>query len=230
MVDISIAKKMKEKKCKVCGEGFSTYYSFQKYCSPDCAYKARIENQAKRQKDYEKKNKAKYKKKSGLKKTGKELLKCKECGNKYERYSSQIKFRGSNFCSKTCKNKWRRKQKPKKKTLDELWSKIVKDRAGNKCEYCGKTEYLNSHHIFSRSNHSVRWDVENGVCLCAGHHVLSSFSAHKAPLEFAEWLKETRGEGWYDELRRKAKKPAPKIDYLEVKNSLEELNEYKNSD
>lgn len=99
----------------------------------------------------------------------------------------------------------------KKYKLDNLWAKAVKVKAGNKCEYCGKTEHLNSHHIFSRSNHSVRWLIENGVCLCVNHHIFGTISAHKAPLEFAEWLKEKRGEQWYDRLRIKAKSISPKI-------------------
>ena len=90
------------------------------------------------------------------------------------------------------------------KKLDLLWSEIVKLRAGNKCEYCGRRTRLNSHHIFSRSNRCVRWDVENGICLCVSHHVFGNMSAHKAPLEFAEWLKEVRGKKWYNRLRKKA--------------------------
>jgi len=97
---------------------------------------------------------------------------------------------------------------------------MVKERAGYKCEYCGKTEYLNSHHVFSRTNYSVRWDVNNGVCLCAGHHVLGNFSAHKAPLEFADWLKGERGEKWYDKLLLKAKKVVPSMDLEQVKKDL----------
>ena len=97
---------------------------------------------------------------------------------------------------------------------------MVKERAGYKCEYCGKTEYLNSHHVFSRTNYSVRWDVNNGVCLCAGHHVLGNFSAHKAPLEFADWLKGKRGEEWYGKLLLKAKKVVPSMDLEQVKKDL----------
>jgi hypothetical protein len=89
--------------------------------------------------------------------------------------------------------------------LDTLWALAVKARAGNKCEYCGRTEVLNSHHIFSRSNKKLRWDLSNGVCLCVFHHVFGNFSAHKSPLEFAEWLRNTRGNDWYDNLRRIAK-------------------------
>jgi len=94
--------------------------------------------------------------------------------------------------------------------LDKLWSEIVKQRAGYRCEFrvpgvrCKKTTYLNAHHIFSRSNLSVRWDLDNGVCLCSGHHTLNNNSAHKAPVEFIEWIKEMWGLEWYEDLRKKA--------------------------
>lgn len=110
-----------------------------------------------------------------------------------------------------------------KNKLDTLWSKIVKLRAGNKCEYCSKKEGLNSHHIFSRSNMCVRWDLENGVCLCVSHHVFGNMSAHKAPLEFAEWLKTERGEKWYNDLRRRASKIC-KFTEIEQKKMIEDFN------
>jgi len=78
--------------------------------------------------------------------------------------------------------------------LDDAWALLVKLRAGMECEYCGKTTHLNSHHIYSRSKRSTRWDVKNGICLCVGHHVFSSgFSAHKTPLEFVRWLEDYKG-------------------------------------
>lgn len=87
--------------------------------------------------------------------------------------------------------------------LDKLWSDKIK--SVGKCDYCGKDTYLNSHHIFSRSNYSVRWDLDNGICLCSGHHTLSSqFSAHKCPMEFSEYIKEKRGIEWFNRLRTKA--------------------------
>lgn len=89
------------------------------------------------------------------------------------------------------------------KELDSLWSLAVKLRVGNRCEKCGKTRYLNSHHFYSRSAMSVRWSMENGFSLCSGCHVLSSkFSAHKTPAEFVEWAKEKRGLEWYEKIRR----------------------------
>jgi hypothetical protein len=89
--------------------------------------------------------------------------------------------------------------------LDDAWSILVKLEAGNKCEVCGITSPLNSHHIFSRSNRSVRWDESNGVCLCVAHHTFSSkFSAHKTPTEFTYWLEETYGKTYLEELRYRA--------------------------
>ena len=89
--------------------------------------------------------------------------------------------------------------------LDKAWSLLVKLRAGMKCEVCRKTQPLNSHHIFSRSNKSVRWDEINGVCLCVGCHTFSSkFSAHKTPTEFTLWLIEKKGNDFLDRLRLKA--------------------------
>jgi len=110
-------------------------------------------------------------------------------------------------------NKWWLKLKEKKpKTerqklkdqLDKLWAILVKQRAGYKCERSGKIAYLNSHHVFSKSNLSVRWDLDNGVCLNAGWHTLQTNSAHKNPIEFINWIKDQRGVEWYENLRIKA--------------------------
>jgi len=90
--------------------------------------------------------------------------------------------------------------------LDIAWSQLVKLRAGMRCEVpnCGKT-ILNSHHIYSRSKKSTRWHPENGICLCVGHHTFSStFSAHKTPLEFTQWLLEYKGRDYIDRLQLRA--------------------------
>ncbi len=108
--------------------------------------------------------------------------------------------------------------------LDIAWSKLVKLIAGNKCEYCGKTTYLNSHHIYSRSKRSVRWDVKNGICLCVGHHTFSStFSAHKTPLEFVKWLENYKGTDYIDNLTLKANSIS-KLHKFEKEELLKHLN------
>lgn len=134
---------------------------------------------------------------------------CSQCLHKRD-----IKFFSSNrknaICN-DCKHKNLRLRvfnspKAVNKRKDDKWAHEVKERANFKCEYCPKTDNLNSHHIFSRANRSVRWDLDNGVCLCSLHHVFSSvFSAHLTPIDFVEWLKDKRGEEWYQSLRVKAK-------------------------
>jgi hypothetical protein len=109
------------------------------------------------------------------------------------------------------------------KKLDDAWSLLVKLRAGMKCEYCGKETHLNSHHIYSRSKKSTRWDTENGICLCVAHHVFSSgFSAHKTPLEFIDWLKTYKNVEQIDNLKLKANSTV-KFMKFEKDQLLEEL-------
>jgi hypothetical protein len=90
------------------------------------------------------------------------------------------------------------------KKLDLIWANTIKKKG--ECEYCGATTYLNAHHLFSRSNRTLRWDLNNGICLCSSHHALnSSFSAHKAPLEFHFWLIDYKGLDFINDLREAAK-------------------------
>lgn len=111
--------------------------------------------------------------------------------------------------------------------LDKAWSKLVKLRAGMKCEIpnCKHRPTLNSHHIFNRKNMSTRWDLENGISLCIGHHTMSSKkSAHGNPIWFTYWLEEYKGSDFIDELSFKAhsKKKWHKFEKEEL---LKELNE-----
>jgi len=98
--------------------------------------------------------------------------------------------------------------------LDDAWAILVKLKADNRCEYCGKAAYvkdtgrkvgMQAHHIYSRSKRSTRWLIINGISLCPAHHTLSSeFSAHKTPMEFTTWILKERGEEWFDDLTLKA--------------------------
>jgi hypothetical protein len=93
------------------------------------------------------------------------------------------------------------------KKLDKLWGLAIRKRANDLCEKCGKPAN-NPHHIFGRKNFSVRWDLENGICLCSGCHTMNRWSAHQAPTWFSDWLKEKRGEEWYDNLLVRANRVA----------------------
>ena len=93
------------------------------------------------------------------------------------------------------------------KLLDTAWSLLVKLKAGNRCEVfnCGKTKFLNSHHIFTRRNKAVKWSLDNGIALCPSHHTLSSsFSAHGTPIKFTDFLTKYRGENYIDLLTYKS--------------------------
>lgn len=67
--------------------------------------------------------------------------------------------------------------------LDDLLSKKI--RSIERCERCGKKDYLQCAHIISRKNRTLRWDMDNTLALCAGCH----FWAHSDPLGFAEFVK-----------------------------------------
>jgi len=110
--------------------------------------------------------------------------------------------------------------------LDDAWSLLVKLRAGHQCEIpmCGKTQYLNSHHIYTRANRSTRWDVKNGVCLCPSHHTLDSkFSAHGSPVLFVKWLVKTKGNDFMNALELRAHSLS-KLHKFEKQLLLDELN------
>ena len=117
------------------------------------------------------------------------------------------------------KTYWNKPQKKRKKRsfdtskslvsekLDLLWSSAIKIRDKQKCQVCGSMQSLNSHHIITRKNKSVRFDLDNGITLCAKHHKLDSRqSAHGNPLWFTNWL-EAYKKGLGDRLIEKSQKP-----------------------
>lgn len=217
--------------CKKCGKVFKTNDVRRKFCGYACANKSKDEKRQKRTKRYEDRNKLKY----GISDRDPSVLsyKCRNCGSRFTRYKSQVLKRGVGFCSVDCRVQAQRDRKPTDKMLIDLWSKAVKCYDGHKCAYCGKEQYLNSHHIFSRSNKSTRYDLNNGITLCAGCHTLSSkFSAHKTPVEFVEWIKEKRGEKWYDDLRKRAKKTKKfsAQDLKDIKFNLYEIIDHLSND
>jgi len=107
--------------------------------------------------------------------------------------------------------------------LDKLWSLII--RSIGYCEVCTKTNregQLHPHHIIGRSSLNTRWDLKNGICLCAKCHTLGKPSAHNDPIWFIEWLKTNQLERYkYLEKKRK-EKPFPYSieDYLDIEKEL----------
>ena len=81
-------------------------------------------------------------------------------------------------------NKDKTEKKQLEKRCHELWREIVFARAGYKCEYygCHNTNQLNPHHYKTKWAYKhLRYDLENGICLCPYHHTLGGTSAHKDP-------------------------------------------------
>jgi endogenous inhibitor of DNA gyrase (YacG/DUF329 family) len=162
-------------KCPVCGEYFYrnpskiSYRNLKnRYCSRICFSKSLLK--------------------------GKDLV-CKNCGKKYHRPLSQIKLRGSSFCSKKCQGemlskdqkgknnlKWKGGISPKNRRLRSskkwrLWREAVFKRDNYTCQECGarsksgKTIILHPHHIKSFSKYpKLRFVVSNGLTVCEKCH------------------------------------------------------------
>lgn len=92
-------------------------------------------------------------------------------------------------------------RKASKKTmrnkLDKLWSQII--RARGECQRCGKPTNLQAAHINSRRHLAIRYDLDNGLCLCAGCHMWG----HHSPTKFTFWLEDYLGRDLLEELHEK---------------------------
>lgn len=62
----------------------------------------------------------------------------------------------------------KRSRKSLVKELDRVFSIFIRNRDGNRCVQCGSMEKLTNGHLFSRVNHSTRWDELNCACQCSG--------------------------------------------------------------
>lgn len=73
-------------------------------------------------------------------------------------------------------------------SCDRLWSNLIRVRANGRCEYCGDTGRLESHHVHGRTDKRLRWEPRNG---CALHHQCHRW-AEQHPLEFTDWFRNAR--------------------------------------
>ena len=88
---------------------------------------------------------------------------------------------------------------------DKYFSLCIRERAENKCEYCGK-DYSEGHglqccHFETRGNWAVRFDPINAFSLCYGHHQMLDGS----PIKFIEFYIKKRGQVMYDVLVEKTR-------------------------
>lgn len=89
---------------------------------------------------------------------------------------------------------WKAKLDLKKK--DQVWSKTVRERDGNKCVLCGESpKALNAHHILPKEFYpTLRHEEMNGISVCPMK--CHRREAHWNGVVFAIWLQENRPEQW----------------------------------
>ena len=85
--------------------------------------------------------------------------------------------------------------KKERKQKDKEWATIVK-KLQPTCLICNSTINLNSHHIISREIERTRFNILNGVTLCAKHHKWGIFSAHRNPAWFLYKLMKKQRESY----------------------------------
>lgn len=116
--------------------------------------------------------------------------------------------------------------KIKRTAEDDLFSKLVRERANHTCEHCGKYcgpkhEYgrLDCSHFFSRRHNATRWEPLNAAAHC--------FTCHQrlgeSPPVFTDWIKRHLGH-LYDILEEKHNQivKVTKKDRLELRKHLKQ--------
>ena len=91
------------------------------------------------------------------------------------------------------KPKIRKDFRPTIKELDKLWAKAVKLRAGMQSEYKHiEGSCLHAHHIIGKSTHSLRWNLDCGVCITGGQHFFVAHNTGRSA-KFKQWALDKRG-------------------------------------
>ena len=80
----------------------------------------------------------------------------------------------------------------KRKALAD-WSISVRNRDGNKCTICGRTEFIDAHHLIPKERFKeYMFEIMNGISLCKKHHKFADYSFHRHPFWSVIWLKNNR--------------------------------------
>ena len=100
----------------------------------------------------------------------------------------------------------------KRRKTDILFSNYIREKAGWRCEKCGKLckikgewiAQLEASHYFSRKRESTRFDPENVYALCTPCHKRMGSHTLKEDGEYDLWVKEKLGERGYKLLKLRA--------------------------
>lgn len=86
-----------------------------------------------------------------------------------------------------------KKERINKRKALQNWSKLVRDRDGNKCVVCGNCERIQAHHILEKRYYpEIKFDINVGISLCPHCHLFSKFSFHKNGIWSFIWLQKNR--------------------------------------
>ena len=89
----------------------------------------------------------------------------------------------------------------KRDKYDKVVSDLTRHINAYVCETCGKIDgKMECAHIFGRRHQSVRYDLDNTLCLCHSCHRKWT----ENPVDFTRWLEEYMGIEKLDALRLKA--------------------------
>ena len=110
---------------------------------------------------------------------------CQHCGSLFECKETRAYslFKKQKFCSKTCADvggfrytgtdntKWKDGPVKRSGTSQQRFRKLLIERDGCACRHCGSTENIQAHHVQPiKDAPALRWDIENGILLCAPCH------------------------------------------------------------
>jgi hypothetical protein len=87
---------------------------------------------------------------------------------------------------------------------DRLWSRAVRDDWANHCAVCGSTN-VEAHHLVPRQHEQTRYDLKNGVALCAACHQFDkNISPHQNSAGWISFLIDNHHDrfDWFMDNRR----------------------------
>lgn len=118
---------------------------------------------------------------------------------------------------------------------DKLFSDFVREKAGWKCEKCGKVckvnganiAQLDASHYFVRSKWNVRYDLDNVHAICNSCHRRMGEYRNDESGEYDLWMKEKLGDKRYKLLKLRANMTGrrdPALWLLHVKQLIKDHN------
>lgn len=145
---------------------------------------------------------------------------CKMCKKLYHAQPSQIKWRGTSFCSLECRIHFRKETCPRimsPRAADQVFSKIVRERDGWHCQRCGRnlkenTRTLHCSHFWPRGHYGTRYDLENCIALCYHCHYYEWEKEKQGA--YMDYMIKKLGQERYEALKLRSQRPIKKKDAI----------------